>query len=72
MITPATGIKPSKKIINAKPNNCGNPNIHNAITERTQLTTAIKNCASITFQMNVQISFRSTQFQYRKLQACFL
>ena len=49
MITPATGIKPSKKIINAKPNNCGNPNIHSAITDKTQLTTAIKNCASITF-----------------------
>lgn len=42
MITPATGIKPSKKIINAKPNNCGNPNIHSAITDKTQLTTAIK------------------------------
>ena len=72
MITPATGIKPSKKIINAKPNNCGNPNIHSAITDKTQLTTAIKIGLRLLFRMNVQISYRSTQFQYRKLQVDFL
>lgn len=48
MITPATGIKPSRKTMTANTRSCGNPKITSAITVSTQLTTAIKNCASIT------------------------
>ena len=49
IITPATGINPSKKIMTANTRSCGNPKTINAITVRIQFTTAIKNCASITF-----------------------
>ena len=43
IITPATGINPSKKIITANTSSCGNPKTINAMTVRIQFTTAIKN-----------------------------
>ena len=42
IITPATGINPSRKIITANTRSCGNPKTINAITVRIQFTTAIK------------------------------
>lgn len=43
IITPATGINPSKKTITANTSSCGNPKTINAMTVRIQFTTAIKN-----------------------------
>ena len=39
IITPATGINPSKKTITANTSSCGNPKTINAMTVRIQFTT---------------------------------
>ena len=49
MMTPATGIKPRKKIMIPRPSNCGKPRIHKKVTDRTAFVMAIKNWTSITF-----------------------
>ena len=66
IITPATGINPSRKIITANTRSCGNPKTINAITVRIQFTTAIKTVLQLLYRTILQTFRQNMQSPHKK------
>ena len=67
IITPATGINPSRKIITANTRSCGNPKTINAITVRIQFTTAIKTVLQLFLPNDLQTFRQNMQSPHKNL-----
>ena len=72
IITPATGINPSKKIITANTSSCGNPKTINAMTVRIQFTTAIKTEPQLLCRTILQIFHQNMQFLHKRFLTYYL
>lgn len=72
IITPATGINPSKKTITANTSSCGNPKTINAMTVRIQFTTQLKTELQLLFRTILQIFHQNMQFPHKRFLTYYL